>query len=643
MRMSTAVVVLATFLSGALLCLIAAGYMATAVEDSSETVVREALDQRGLDWAQVESDGLRVVLTGSAPDEAQRFQATSAAGEVVDSARVIDKMQTTPPEAVAPPRFSVEILRNQSGISVNGLIPVSEDREVLIERLTEIAAPAPVADLMATADHPIPEGWEQALEFTATALSLLPRSKISVDAEQIAITAIANSPEEKAELEAKLRRAAPRGLRVTLDIAAPRPVITPFTLRYRIGEDGGQFDACSADTEEARDRILAAAEAAGGTAGEACTLGLGVPSSDWAEAAEVSLAALAELGQGSVTFADADITLIATEGTTPSTFDRVVGELEAALPEVFALHPVLPPPPGEPEAGPPEFVATLSPEGQVQLRGRLNDENLQHMADSYAKARFGSASVYTAARTADGLPMDWPVRVLAGIEALSRMVNGAVTVTPDNVVVRGISSRKGTPAEVAGMLSDRLGEAQNFDLDIAYKEPPPPPEEAITPEICEAEIAEAQRITGKISFEPGSATIDDVSRDTMDTIAEILAECGDIRLEIQGHTDSQGRSSMNQQLSQDRADSVLKELRARRVLTASYTAMGYGETMPIASNDDEAGREANRRIEFRLIRPAPTREVQTTLESVAQQAVTSSEAADDAQSSETEGEDTDDE
>ncbi|PJE34179.1 hypothetical protein CVM52_23600, partial [Pseudooceanicola lipolyticus] len=356
-----------------------------------------------------------------------------------------------------------------------------------------------------------------------------------------------------------------------------------------------------------------------------------------------SLAALAELGQGSVTFADADITLIAAEGTTPSTFDRVVGELEAALPEVFALHPVLPPPPGEPEAGPPEFVATLSPEGQVQLRGRLNDENLQHMADSYAKARFGSASVYTAARTTDGLPMDWPVRVLAGIEALSRMVNGAVTVTPDNVVVRGISSRKGTPAEVAGMLSDRLGEAQNFDLDIAYKEPPPPPEEAITPEICEAEIAEAQRITGKISFEPGSATIDDVSRDTMDTIAEILAECGDIRLEIQGHTDSQGRSSMNQQLSQDRADSVLKELRARRVLTASYTAMGYGETMPIASNDDEAGREANRRIEFRLIRPAPTREVQTTLESVAQQAVTSSEAADDAQSSETEGEDTDDE
>ena len=639
MRISTAVVVLTAFLCGALLCAIAAGFLATAVEDSSKTVVREALEKRGLDWTRVEADGLRVVLSGTAPDEAHRFQATIAAGEVVDSARVIDEMATTPPRAIAAPRFSVEILRNHSGISVNGLVPVSEDRETLIARLSEIAAPAPVSDLMETADYPIPAGWRDALGFTATALSHLPRSKISVDAGRIEITAIANSPEEKAALEKELRRAAPPSLNMTLDIAAPRPVITPFTLRYRIDAEGGRFDACSADTEEARDRILAAATAAGGIAGTICTLGRGVPSSDWAEAAAASIGALAELGHGSVTFADADITLVAAEGTTSATFDRVVGELEAALPEVFALHAVLPPPPGKPDAGPPEFVATLSPEGQVQLRGRLNDENLQHMADSYAKARFGSASVYSAARTVEGLPMDWPVRVLAGIEALSRLINGAVTVTPDNVIVRGTSSREDTPADVARLLSERLGEAQSFELDIAYKAPPPPIEEVMTPEVCESDIAEAQRSTGKISFEPGSATIAAESLDTMNTIAEILSECGEIRLEIQGHTDSQGRSSMNQQLSQERAASVLRELRSRRVLTASYTAKGYGETMPIASNDDEEGREANRRIEFRLIHPAPSREVQTTLEAVAQEgAATEAGAQTKENTSETEGE-----
>jgi OOP family OmpA-OmpF porin len=76
---------------------------------------------------------------------------------------------------------------------------------------------------------------------------------------------------------------------------------------------------------------------------------------------------------------------------------------------------------------------------------------------------------------------------------------------------------------------------------------------------------------------------------------------------------------MNQELSQSRADSVLNELRARRVLTGSFTAKGYGETRPIQDNDTEAGREANRRIEFRLIRPDTAQEVgETTLESVSE-------------------------
>ncbi|MCB1333331.1 MAG: hypothetical protein KDK26_06700, partial [Roseivivax sp.] len=57
-----------------------------------------------------------------------------------------------------------------------------------------------------------------------------------------------------------------------------------------------------------------------------CTIGLGVPSPNWATAAEMSINALARLGGGSVTFADADITLVATEGTEQGHFDQIVGE-----------------------------------------------------------------------------------------------------------------------------------------------------------------------------------------------------------------------------------------------------------------------------------------------------------------------------
>ncbi|MFC4667833.1 OmpA family protein [Seohaeicola nanhaiensis] len=621
MRFPTVLVVAAAFVIAGALSLFAAGFMATAVEEKTEIAVRQALDSAHQDWAEVESDGLQVILTGTAPDEAHRFDALSTVGRVVDTARIINATEVAPSRAIAPPRFSVEILRNHAGISIAGLVPKKTDRAALIAALGRAAGGAPVSDLMQSADHPEPPGWSDALGFTITALAKLPRSKVSVDAGRVSITAIAESAEARRKLEAELRKATPPGLRVSLKISAPRPVITPFTLRYILDESGGRFDACSADTEDARERILAAAQAAGLQRTGSCKLGLGVPSPSWSEAAALAIHAVAALGQGSVTFSDADITLAAVEGTDPALFDKVVGELENALPAVFALHAVLPPPPGKAESGPPEFTVTRSPEGLVQLRGRVGDETLRRMADAYAKARFGSQSVYTAARVAENLPADWPVRVLSALEALSHLTHGAVVVSPDSLDVRGTANREEASAEIAALLSEKLGEGETFTLDIAYQAPPAVEEDsAPTPEMCETALADIQATSGKISFEPGSATIAADSLDTMEAIAELLGNCGDLKLEIQGHTDSQGRDEMNQKLSQERAQSVLNELRARRILTSSYTAIGYGETRPIADNKTEEGRETNRRIEFRLIRPEPVKEAPTTLETVAQEA-----------------------
>ena len=620
MRLSSLALVTAIFTGAAVVSLVTASLSVNVIEDNSEISVRRTLDEAKLGWAEVEASGLTVTLSGTAPTEAERFQAISTTGTVVDAARVIDAMNVQATESIHAPRFSVEILRNDSGISVIGLIPAATDREELFEALTDLADDLPVTDLLETAEYPAPEGWDDAVAFALTALSALPRSKLSVDAGQVEITAIANSAEEKAKLESDLERRLPPALRMALDIAAPRPVITPFTLRYVLDDQGGRFDACSADDEASRDRILAAATDAGLTGPARCTIGMGVPSPRWAEAAEQSLAAVAALGQGTVTFSNADITLAAVQGTPEALFDRVVGELENALPDVFALYATLPPPENTTVEGPPEFTATLSPEGLVQLRGRLSDSALRELADSFARARFGSASVHTAARVVDGLPADWPVRVLTGLEALSKLENGVLRVTPDNVSVQGMTHDENANATIAGLLSDKLGEAERFEINVGFREPPPPRDVPPTPEACEAGLADIMT-EGRITFEPGSATIAASSLDTMNALAELLGTCGDIRLEIQGHTDSQGREVMNEQLSQSRAQSVLNELRSRRIITSNFTARGYGETRPIADNNTAAGREANRRIEFRLIRPEPSvPQAEQTLDAVAEEA-----------------------
>lgn len=616
MRLSSVLIIFATFAVAATLSVVAAALSVELIEDASEIGVRDALDGQEMTWAEVEADGLQVTLTGVAPTEAMRFSALSVAGSVVDATRLIDDMQVVAVAALAAPRFSVEFLRNDAGLSVIGLVPASTDRNAFLDQIREISGNAPVADLIETADYPTPPGWQDALGFALAAMDRLPRAKVSVSAGRVAINAITDSADEKARLEQQLTRAVPPGLRMALDIAAPRPVITPFTLRLVIDEAGTRFDACSADTRIAQSRILAAARRAGATGTATCTVGMGVPSPNWSMAVEQSIDALAELGAGSVTFSDADITLFAADGTEQSEFDRIVGELENALPEVFALFAKLPET-VDPNQGPPEFVATLSPEGLVQLRGRLSDVNQRNMADSYARAAFGSDNVYTATRIDADLPTSWPVRVLTGLEALSELSNGAVTVTPNTLGISGNTSNAEARMKIASLLATKLGEAEDFDIRIAYLEKPEPVDVKPTADACEADIA-GIIATSKITFEPGSATIDATALGTMDDIADVLRACGDLQLEIQGHTDSQGREEMNLSLSQARAQSVLNELRARRVLTATYTAKGYGEALPIADNKTEQGREANRRIAFKLIRPDPAApEDETTLETIA--------------------------
>ena len=616
MRLSSLFTIVAVFFVAAVLSLLAARFAVTAIEDGSRTAVLEELDSESLTWAEVDANGLQVFLAGTAPSEAMRFKALTVAGKVVDAARVIDQMLVEDNSRIAPPRFSIEILRNDSGISLIGLVPASTDRADLVAEIADQTDEDEVTDLLEAADYPQPDTWQAAVDYAVQSLSNLPRAKISVDARRVMITAMADSEQDKRRIETELARRVPDGVRLGLEISSPRPVITPFTLRFLIEGGRPRFDACSADTEDARDRILRAAGEVGLTGRVNCTIGLGVPSPKWARAVEQSIAALGRLGGGSVTFSDADISLVAAEGTPQAAFDDVVGQLETSLPEVFALHAVLPQPEDETQVIP-EFVATLSPEGLVQIRGRVDSDVTRETVNSFAKARFASDAVHSTARVAEDLPKDWSLRVLTGLETLSYLSNGAVIVKPGELSVSGNTGREDASALIAGFLSDKLGERNQFSIDVTYKEELDPVASIPTPEECEARIAEVQA-DNKINFEPGSANIDPNGAAIMDEIAEILKECGEIRIEIQGHTDSQGREVMNEQLSQSRARAVLNELRLRRVLTSSFTAKGYGESDPIADNGTEEGREANRRIEFKLIRPEPIEPQETTLESLEQ-------------------------
>ena len=87
----------------------------------------------------------------------------------------------------------------------------------------------------------------------------------------------------------------------------------------------------------------------------------------------------------------------------------------------------------------------------------------------------------------------------------------------------------------------------------------------------------------------------------LDDVAATLREYNQTIVEVAGHTDSKGTDAYNQQLSVRRADAVGDYLMSRGLMRDRFIITGAGESRPIASNDSEAGRAQNRRVEITLV------------------------------------------
>lgn len=595
----------ASFAAAGGLSVVTAIFAALTIEHRSTEDIITSLEADGIQWVEVSANGLQVFLDGTAPDEATRFRAETRASAIVDADRVINRLEVAAFEVSEPPRFSLDMLRNGDGIQLIGLIPGPEGDEAfaVAEAIADIAGSADVVNMVETASLTAPENWDAALAYGLRALEALPRSKVTVLADRVEVEAVAETREQRAEFIARLQQNQPSGVEVVLDISAPRPVITPFTLRFVRDAGGARFETCTADTPEARDQIVSAGRTAGATGTVPCTIGLGVPSPSWGDAVATSLAALTELGNGSVTLSDADVTLIAAEGTAQDHFDTVVGELDADLPAVFSLQAILPEPETLASTGPARFTATYDAEQGARLRGRLPDGRIGESVESFATAIFGADRTDLATRGVPDLPQGWSVRVMAGLTALAELEDGMLTVEPDNLRLSGRTGDDEMISRLTRQLSEDLGPGVNFQMDVRYDETLDPIASQPTPEQCEARIRDIQDET-KITFDPGSTEINRAAGEVLDQIAEVLPDCLHVSMEIGGHTDAQGGEDMNLNLSQARADAVLNGLLARGVLVTNLTAQGYGESQPIADNDTEDGREQNRRIDFRLLATA---------------------------------------
>ncbi|MCC6412855.1 MAG: OmpA family protein [Saprospiraceae bacterium] len=120
------------------------------------------------------------------------------------------------------------------------------------------------------------------------------------------------------------------------------------------------------------------------------------------------------------------------------------------------------------------------------------------------------------------------------------------------------------------------------------------------PEMKKEEREALTMAVRKVEFQTGSDKLTAASLLVLDKVADMLKQYPNYKVTISGHTDSRGEVASNQKMSEKRANSCSQYLISKGVDATRLKAVGYGESKPIASNLNEAGRTQNRRVEFEL-------------------------------------------
>ncbi len=186
----------------------------------------------------------------------------------------------------------------------------------------------------------------------------------------------------------------------------------------------------------------------------------------------------------------------------------------------------------------------------------------------------------------------------AAVELIDNSLNEVIATFKSNSTTGKylVSLPSGKNYGIAVKKDGYLFHSENFDLKASEEF------QEVEKDIALKPIEVGQSIILKnIFFDFDKATIRPESANELDRLIKLLTENPTLKIELGSHTDSKGSDEYNQKLSQSRSQSVVTYLIGKGIATDRLVAKGYGETVPVATNDTEAGRQENRRTEFKIL------------------------------------------
>jgi OOP family OmpA-OmpF porin len=229
----------------------------------------------------------------------------------------------------------------------------------------------------------------------------------------------------------------------------------------------------------------------------------------------------------------------------------------------------------------------------LTLTGYVPDNSIHSAVVAAAGHKFFNEKVVDNLKNSIGAPAGFAAAVMPALGALSRLSTGTLVVSDREVKLSGDSFYDTAPAQIRSNLIRNFPQGWQLESDISVK----PAAAPVDATVCQRLFSELLA-KGTIRFEPGRSAIDPDSAGLLDRLIETALRCPTTNIEIAGHTDTDGENSSNQALSEKRAQAVVDYLVKAGLPASRFTAVGYGSTQPVATNETEQGKAQNRRIEF---------------------------------------------
>ncbi|THU40923.1 OmpA family protein [Niastella caeni] len=189
--------------------------------------------------------------------------------------------------------------------------------------------------------------------------------------------------------------------------------------------------------------------------------------------------------------------------------------------------------------------------------------------------------------------------ILAGCKSMNKTQKGAIIGTAGGGAVGAVIGKAAGNTALGAIIGATVGGVTGAvigrKMDKQAKEIENKVPGAKVERVGEGIVVE---FSDKILFGFDRSDLSGTAENNLGKLVEILKQYPDTDIEIQGHTDNKGADDYNMKLSERRASAVANFLRGRGVAPSRVRIKGYGESAPVASNDTEAGRSQNRRVDF---------------------------------------------